>query len=184
MPSPDRHPTRPLSAHAGGAVSPVPAFALLTLLAACANEPSPAPTAVPALPAKPVDAPGQEARPAPVVIASSTTAAARSPASSAPVELAAPPSIPSPPGIRRYDLRFEDVTLPELVRAISEITGRRFVLSGQLPAVKASLYSPDPVTAEEAYQAFLTVLASNGLTVLPRGRFLTIVPSPGIGGGR
>jgi general secretion pathway protein D len=79
---------------------------------------------------------------------------------------------------------FSDAGLPELVRAISEVTGKRFIVTGNLPALKATLYSPDPITADEAYQAFLGVLASNGLTVVPRGRFLVISPSPGFGRGR
>ena len=59
-----------------------------------------------------------------------------------------------------------------------------FVVTGNLPTLKATLYSPDPITADEAYRAFLGVLAANGLTVVPRGRFLVISPSPGVGGGR
>jgi len=142
---------------------------LVSLLAvACAPDPSdPSPAA--ALPA-------DEARPAPA-IASSARAQSAPPAASAPPA----PAPAAPTGTARYDLRFEDAGLPELTRAISAITGKRFVLGGPLPPIKASLYSPDQVTAEEAYQAFLTVLVSNGLTVVPRGRFLAIVPSPGVG---
>lgn len=135
---------------------------LLALLLAAACSPDPAPLA-----ALPVD----EAQPPPPAAKSAR-----------PVE-AAPTAI-EPAGTKRYKLRFEDVGLPELVKAISAITGKRFVLGGGLPAIKASLYAPDEVTAEEAYQAFLTVLASNGLTVVPRGRYLVIVLSPGFGPGR
>jgi general secretion pathway protein D len=141
-----------------------PHYGLVPLLvAACARDPSP--TAAP---------PADEAQ------APSAIVPAASAASAVPVETAAPAR--SPAGPKRYALRFEDAGLPELVKAISEITGKRIVLSGNLPAVRASLYAPDEVTAEEAYQAFLTILASNGLTVVPRGRFLVIVPSPGVGG--
>ena len=40
---------------------------------------------------------------------------------------------------------------------------------------KPSIYSPQKVTVAEAYQAFLSILETNGLTVVPHGRFLKIV---------
>jgi general secretion pathway protein D len=40
--------------------------------------------------------------------------------------------------------------------------------------------SPEPVTLEEAYQAFLSILEANGMTVVPHGRFLKIVDSGGV----
>ena len=85
------------------------------------------------------------------------------------------------PVTNRVMFNFSDATLLDLVRAVGEVTGKRFILSGNLPAIKATLYSPDPITADEAYRAFLTVLAENGLTVVPRGGFLVIVLSPGLG---
>jgi general secretion pathway protein D len=74
-----------------------------------------------------------------------------------------------------YVFDFTDADLPELVRAVSVITGRRIILTGQLPKVKATVHSPDRVTAEEAYQAFLTVLDDNGLTVVRQGAFENVV---------
>lgn len=111
------------------------------------------------------------------LLAVACTSAAPS-AESAPAGSAAP-APRAPPGAKRYRLQIEDAGLLELVKAITAITGKRFVLGGGLPVIKASLYAPDEVTAEEAYQAFLTVLASNGITVVPRGPYLVIVPSPG-----
>jgi general secretion pathway protein D len=100
--------------------------------------------------------------------------------SSPPAPAASASASASPSRPRKYKLRFEDADLPEMVRTIGAITGRRFVIGGGLPAIKASLYSPEEVTADEAYRAFLTILASNGLTVVPRGRFELIVRSPGV----
>lgn len=120
-------------------------------------------------------------RPAPVrADEAPPTVTASASASAAPAPPASGSASVDPPRPGRHKLRFEDADLPEMVRTIGAITGKRFVLGGGLPAIKASLYTPDSVTAEEAYQAFLTILASNGLTVIPRGRFLLIVRSPGI----
>jgi|HubBroStandDraft_6_1064221.scaffolds.fasta_scaffold157994_4 general secretion pathway protein D len=111
---------------------------------------------------------------------------------SAPAEMAPPgapehvPSalVPSPaataPGDARIAFDFDDADLPELVRLVSRATGKRFIYSGPMPALHASAHSPDRVTADEAYRAFLSILQSNGLTVVERGRFYQIVPSPGL----
>jgi general secretion pathway protein D len=46
--------------------------------------------------------------------------------------------------------------------------------------VHATVRSPEPVTAAEAYSAFLAILQSNGLTVVSSGPFWKILPSPGV----
>ncbi len=74
----------------------------------------------------------------------------------------------------------EDADLPEIVKAISNITGKRFIYGGKLRQIKATIYSPEKITAAEAYAAFLTILQTNGMTVVPQGRFLKITESPGV----
>lgn len=74
----------------------------------------------------------------------------------------------------------EDADLPELVRVIGQLTGKRFIFGGKVRAIKASVYSPQKVTVAEAYQAFLSILETNGLTVVPHGRFLKIIETGGI----
>jgi general secretion pathway protein D len=71
----------------------------------------------------------------------------------------------------------DEADLPELVKAISNLTGRRFIYGGKLRQIKASVYAPDKVTVAEAYAAFLSILQSNGLTVIPCGRFLKVIES-------
>jgi general secretion pathway protein D len=72
----------------------------------------------------------------------------------------------------------EDADLPELVRVIGELTGKRFIFGGKVRNIKATVFSPQKVTVAEAYQAFLSILEANGLTVVPHGRFYKIVESP------
>src|SRR5690349_1287040 len=71
----------------------------------------------------------------------------------------------------------EDADLTELVRVVSQLTGRRFIFGGKVKNIKASVYSPQKVTVAEAYQAFLSILEANKLTVVPHGRFLKIIDS-------
>src|SRR5262249_20872732 len=80
------------------------------------------------------------------------------------------------------NFNLDDADLPELVKAISQITGKKFIYGGKLRQIKATVYSPSDakISAEEAYQAFLSILLTNGMTVTPHGRFLKIVETPGI----
>jgi general secretion pathway protein D len=74
----------------------------------------------------------------------------------------------------------EDADLDQLVRVIAQLTGKRFIFGGKVRNIKATVYSPQKVTVAEAYQAFLAILETNGLTVVPHGRFLKIVETAGI----
>ncbi|MBM4374810.1 MAG: type II secretion system secretin GspD [Deltaproteobacteria bacterium] len=79
------------------------------------------------------------------------------------------------------NINMSDVDLTQLVETISNFTGRRFIFGGKIrPGVKATIVSPKPVTAAEAYEAFLSVLQTNGMTVIPQGRYLKIIESAGI----
>jgi general secretion pathway protein D len=82
------------------------------------------------------------------------------------------------PGGERVSFSLEDADLPELVRVIGELTGKRFIFGGKVRNIKATVFSPQKVTVAEAYQAFLSILDANGLTVVPHGRFYKIIDSP------
>jgi general secretion pathway protein D len=119
-----------------------------------------------------------------VTFASPALAFAAPPASST-----APPAPPPPSSFEhrpklpaeKVDLQLEEQDLSELVRVIGELTGKRFVIaSPKLAKTKASIYAPQKVTVAEAYQAFLAVLAANGLTVVPQAGFYKIVESQDI----
>ncbi|HYQ17360.1 MAG TPA: type II secretion system secretin GspD, partial [Polyangiaceae bacterium] len=70
--------------------------------------------------------------------------------------------------------------LAELTNHISGLTGKRFIYGGKVRDIRATVVCPEPVTPDEAYQAFLSVLEANGLSVVPHGRFWEIVDSGGI----
>lgn len=84
----------------------------------------------------------------------------------------------TPPGAR-VSFNLEDADLPDLVRIVSRITGKRFILPSKARSIKATVYSPSDVTAAEAYQAFLSILALNGLSLEPSGRYFKIVETSG-----
>ena len=97
-----------------------------------------------------------------------------------PVSALAPPSEIEHrplPGNTKVKFSLEDTDLPTLVKAVSEITGRRFIYGSKLHNIKVTVYSPETVSAAEAYAAFLSILNSNGMTVIPHGAYLEIVES-------
>jgi general secretion pathway protein D len=82
----------------------------------------------------------------------------------------------------RFTFNLVDADLIELVKIIGNITGKSFILGGKAPTIKATIYAPTKITAEEAYRAFLSVLQVNGLTVIPSGKYLKILPTAGATG--
>jgi general secretion pathway protein D len=84
------------------------------------------------------------------------------------------------PGGHLVKFNLQDADLAELVNHISGLTGRRFIYGAKVRQIKATVVSPEPVTLDEAYQAFLSILEANGMTVVPHGRFLKIVDSGGV----
>src|SRR5690606_10125084 len=86
------------------------------------------------------------------------------------------------PGGHLVKFNLQDADLAELVNHISGMTGKRFIYGAKVRKIQATVVSPEPVTLDEAYQAFLSILQVNGMTVVPHGRFLKIVDSAGVQG--
>ncbi len=75
-------------------------------------------------------------------------------------------------------LDFNEINLGDLTKFISCITEQNFLLTGGVnKSATVSILSPRPVTTFEAYKAYLSALEANGLTIVPNGNFLEIVPS-------
>ncbi len=78
----------------------------------------------------------------------------------------------------RIRLDFNEISLGDLTKFISCITEQNFILTGGANKnATVSILSPKPVTAYEAYKAYLSALQANGLTIVPNGSFLEIVPA-------
>ena len=99
------------------------------------------------------------------------TAAADTP----PVAPAAlPPGMPADPTAcpgdhdQKITMNFQNVDIPVLVKFISQITCRNFVLDESVRG-RVSVISPTQVTALQAYSIFLSVLQLKGLTTVQAG---------------
>jgi general secretion pathway protein D len=73
-------------------------------------------------------------------------------------------------------LNFNEVDISTMVKFISDLTGRNFVLDERVKG-KISVFSPSKLSNEEAYNVFVSVLELKGFTVVQSGKVGKIVPS-------
>ena len=68
-------------------------------------------------------------------------------------------------------LNFSDVDISTMVKFISELTGKNFILDDRVKG-KISVYSPAKLTTDEAFNVFTSVLELKGFTIVPSGKVL------------
>jgi len=68
---------------------------------------------------------------------------------------------------------YPNADIADVVKAISELTGKNFIIDPNIRG-KITILAPSQITVAEAYKAFLAALAMNGFTVVPYGSFLKI----------
>src|SRR6266851_3874836 len=73
-----------------------------------------------------------------------------------------------------FNLRNADIV--QVINLISELTGKNFLVDDKVRG-KVTIIAPKPVTLEEAYQIFLSVLEIQGFTIVPQGPIIKIIPS-------
>ena len=88
--------------------------------------------------------------------------------------------VPLPEGVRVgkkgvIHLDFTDVEIREVVKAISQITGKNFVMDDRVRG-KITIISPEPVSIDEAYQAFVSALEVKNFTTVTEGKVTKIIP--------
>ncbi len=76
--------------------------------------------------------------------------------------------------IENFD--FPNADIGTVISTISELTGKNFIIDPSVSG-KITIMAPTKITVAEAYQAFLSALAINGLAVVPSGKFLKIKPA-------
>ena len=79
-------------------------------------------------------------------------------------------------GVKGVVLNFNEVDISTMVKFISDLTGKNFILDDRVKG-KISVYSPSKLSIEEAYNVFTSVLELKGFTVVESGKVAKIVPS-------
>ncbi len=72
---------------------------------------------------------------------------------------------------------FPNAELKDIIKAISKLANKNFILDRKIENKKVTIISPQPVTKQEAYNAFLSSLYMNDLTIVSMGKFLKIIES-------
>mgnify|MGYP000073691140 CR=1 FL=1 len=85
--------------------------------------------------------------------------------------VAKPAQPETPSGV---SLDFTDIELTDLIKTISELTGRNFVYDDTVKG-QVTVITPEQMSQDEAYQLFLTVLSVKGYTVIPSGKVYKII---------
>jgi general secretion pathway protein D len=76
-----------------------------------------------------------------------------------------------PDMIESFD--YPNADIADIVKAISELTGKNFIVDPQVRG-KITIIAPSRITVAEAYKAFLSALAINGLAIVPGDGFFKI----------
>ena len=79
------------------------------------------------------------------------------------------------PASARVTLDFQDAPIEAVTKLLSCWTNRNIMIDTQKKGGKITILSPQPVSVYEAYRAFLSALAANGLTMTQKGSFYHIV---------
>ena len=80
------------------------------------------------------------------------------------------------PNQKYVTLDFDNVDIGVLVKFISELTGKNFIIDDKVKG-KVTIISPKKIPLEDVYKVFLSVLEVNGLTVVPSGSMNKIIPA-------
>lgn len=71
---------------------------------------------------------------------------------------------------------FENVDIPVLIKFMSELTGKNFVIDKAVRG-KVTIMSPTKISVDEAYKVFESVLEVHGYAAVPAGNVVKIVPA-------
>lgn len=81
----------------------------------------------------------------------------------------------APASAQKVHFEFEDAELRSVIEAVAEFTGKNFLIDPRVKG-KVTVVAPDPLTEDEAYQAFLAVLEVNGFVTIEGDGITKILP--------
>ena len=127
-------------------------------------------------PPPPVAEPDSSPAPAPVSAGPSSSASLKAPKNKGtPAVNPQAPGRRVPPGQELVTIDFPEPTeIRDIAKAVSQWTGKIFIIGREVSG-KIQLISPQQMTKEEAYQAFLSALNVAGFTTVETGRTVKVV---------
>jgi general secretion pathway protein D len=88
---------------------------------------------------------------------------------------AAPPP-PRPSDGPTITPNYKDADLSQIIQAVSEVTGKNFIIDPRVNA-KVTMLSATPMSPAAFYEAFLSVLQVYGYVAVPAGKVIKIIPN-------
>ncbi|MEP6547454.1 MAG: type II secretion system secretin GspD [Gammaproteobacteria bacterium] len=90
-------------------------------------------------------------------------------------------SLPAAPPVRNQDgptitPNYKDADLSQIIQAVSEVTGKNFIIDPRVNA-KVTMLSATPMSPAAFYEAFLAVLQVYGYVAVPSGKVIKIIPN-------
>lgn len=76
----------------------------------------------------------------------------------------------------KITLQFNDVDIKVVVKFISQLVHKNFIVDDAVKG-KVTVISPVPVSVDEAYEIFLSILDVKGFAAVPSGRVVKIIPA-------
>ena len=89
---------------------------------------------------------------------------------------AAPQAQPKPQEGATITPNYKDADLSQIIQAVSEVTGKNFIIDPRVNA-KVTMLSATPMSPAAFYEAFLAVLQVYGYVAVPAGKVIKIVPN-------
>jgi len=77
---------------------------------------------------------------------------------------------------RYVTIDFDDVDIALLIKFISELTGKNFIIDNNIKG-KVTIISPTKISVDEAYRVFESVLEVHGFTTVEAGSIIKVVPA-------
>jgi general secretion pathway protein D len=90
-------------------------------------------------------------------------------------------TLPAAPQVKSEDgptitPNYKDADLSQIIQAVSEVTGKNFIIDPRVNA-KVTMLSATPMSPAAFYEAFLSVLQVYGYVAVPAGKVIKIIPN-------
>ena len=76
---------------------------------------------------------------------------------------------------QNVSLNYKDADIRKVVEAVSEVTGKNFILDPRVTG-KVTLLSATPMSPDAFYEAFLSILQVHGYVAIQSGDLIKIIP--------
>jgi general secretion pathway protein D len=90
--------------------------------------------------------------------------------------MSCPAAEPRPQDGATITPNYKDADLSQIIQAVSEVTGKNFIIDPRVNA-KVTMLSATPMSPAAFYEAFLSVLQVYGYVAVPAGKVIKIIPN-------